>query len=97
MFKLIFEDDAKDTLQELERDPSQIIVLKAVRKALGNLERDPFYPGLNTDRFEAWSGPNGEKIFESYAQNKTPGAYRIFWMYGEIRKQIKVVLITPHP
>jgi hypothetical protein len=50
------------------------------------------------------TGLSGEKIFEAYAQNKTPGAYRIFWHYGpdEIMGKkrtpvITIVAITPHP
>jgi hypothetical protein len=42
-------------------------------------------------------GPKGEKIFESYAQNKTPGAHRIFWYYGPGKRELTVVAITPHP
>jgi hypothetical protein len=50
------------------------------------------------------TGLSGEKIFEAYAQNNTPGAYRIFWHYGpdEITSKkrapvITIVAITPHP
>lgn len=41
--------------------------------------------------------PNGEEVFESYAQNNTPGAYRIFWYYGPKRKMITILAITSHP
>lgn len=37
------------------------------------------------------------KVFEAYAQNRTPGAYRIFWCYGPQKTQITVLAITPHP
>ena len=47
--------------------------------------------------FFAAKGTNGEDIFESYAQNNTPGAYRVFWFYGPGKKEITVVAITPHP
>jgi hypothetical protein len=47
---------------------------------------------------------NGEKVFEAYAQNDTPGAYRIFWHYGPDEGSgnkriavITVVAIIPHP
>ena len=32
--------------------------------------------------FKSLKGSRGEKVFEVYAQQKTPGAYRIFWYYG---------------
>jgi hypothetical protein len=55
------------------------------------------HPSLNTHKFDTLFGPNGEDVFESYAQNNTPGAYRIFWYYGPGRNKITVVGITPHP
>ncbi len=30
-------------------------------------------------KFDGMIGPNGEEVFEAYAENNTPGAYRIFW------------------
>lgn len=55
------------------------------------------HPSLNTHEYDELEGPNGEKVFESYAQNRTPGAYRIFWHYGPAKKQITIVAIVPHP
>jgi hypothetical protein len=64
----------------------------------------PAPPGLRTHEFTSLAGANGEKIFEAYAQNDTPGACRIFWHYGpdEIKGRkrtpvITVVAITRHP
>jgi len=42
-------------------------------------------------------GPNNEKIFESYAQQSTPEAYRIFWYYGPGKNIISIIAIMPHP
>ncbi|MDM8550054.1 hypothetical protein QUF72_08260 [Desulfobacterales bacterium HSG2] len=42
-------------------------------------------------------GAKGEKIFEAYAEQATPAAYRIFWHYGPSQNQITVIAITPHP
>lgn len=42
-------------------------------------------------------GPNGEDIFESYAQNKTFGAYRIFWHYGPGKARLTILEVCPHP
>jgi hypothetical protein len=38
-------------------------------------------------------------VFEAYAQNRTPGAYRIFWCYGPDKDKgdITITAITPHP
>jgi hypothetical protein len=42
-------------------------------------------------------GENGEEVFEAYAENNTPGAYRIFWHYGPGKDVITIIAITPHP
>jgi hypothetical protein len=97
MFELIFTPQADSDLREIENDPSKKDILKAVRKTLGFMETNLRHPSLNTHEFTSLKGPKGEKVFEAYAQQKTPAAYRIFWYYGPDRKQITIVAITPHP
>jgi hypothetical protein len=97
MHKLVFTPQADDDLRAIEKIPSQKNILKAVRKCLGFLETNLRHPSLNTHEFRSLKGPNGEKVFEAYAQQKTPGAYRIFWYYGPERGMITIVAITPHP
>jgi hypothetical protein len=102
--KLKFTPTADAQLAALENTPAQAALLGQVRKALGYLEVDPRHPGLQTHEFTSLTGVNGEKVFEAYAQNNTPGAYRIFWHYGpdeiEGKKRtpvITIVAITSHP
>jgi len=97
MSELIFTLQADSDLCEIENDPSKKDILKAVRKTLGFMETNLRHPPLNTHEFTSLKGPNGEKVFEAYVQQKTPAAYRIFWYYGPARKQITIVAITPHP
>jgi hypothetical protein len=97
MFELIFTPQADLDLREIEGDQSKKEVLRAVRKTLGFMETNLRHPSLNTHEFTSLKGPRGEKVFEAYAQQKTPAAYRIFWYYGPARKQITIVAITPHP
>ncbi len=97
MFELIFTEKADFQLDVLENSKDKKYVLKAVLKTLGLMESNLKLPSLNTHEYSELSGINGEKVFESYAQNKTPGAYRIFWHYGPKKKQITVVAIVPHP
>lgn len=70
-----------------------------VVKTVKLLSNDPKHPGLNTHRYHSLEHPwsSNDKVFESYVQNNTPGAYRIFWCYGPNTKEITVVSITPHP
>ncbi|MBU6429059.1 MAG: hypothetical protein KGR26_08620 [Cyanobacteria bacterium REEB65] len=88
----------------LEADRSKSIPFKAVRKALGLLSLDPNYPSLNSHPYHTMTGANGEKVVESYAQNRAPWAYRIFWHFGPAgahpetgQQQITIIAITPHP
>ncbi|NNM58831.1 MAG: hypothetical protein HKM04_03360 [Legionellales bacterium] len=71
--------------------------LKAVRKALAYLETNPRHPSLNTHKYSSLTGQNGEEVFEAYAENNTPAAYRIFWCYDPSKKQITILAITEHP
>lgn len=96
-FELLFTEQAGADLDRLEADRSLAKRLKAVRKALGYLETNPRHPGLNTHKFNSLCGPAGEEVFEAYAENKTPAAWRIFWYYGPGKKRITIIAITPHP
>jgi len=96
-FRLRFTPEARRNLRELESDRGLVKRLKAVRKALGLLEANPRHPGLRTHEFTSLSGPRGEKVFEAYAEQKTPAAYRVFWRYGSAKGEITIVAITPHP
>jgi hypothetical protein len=100
---LRFTTEAKQQLEHLEKDPALAGELKQVRKALGLLTVNLKHHGLQTHEFTSLSTKT-YKVFEAYAQNKIPGAYRIFWHYGpdegsgNIRVAvITIVAITPHP
>ena len=96
-FRLLFTREASDNLDRLEADQGLAKRLKAVRKALALLETNPRHPGLNTHKFSSLRGPDGEDVFEAYAESKTPAAYRIFWIYGPNQGEITIVAITSHP
>ena len=36
------------------------------------------------------------KVWQSYLENNTPGAGRIFWVYGPGREEITVIGVEPH-
>lgn len=96
-FKLKFSQLATEQYNELKNNPSNKRILKDVRKALGLMETNLRHPSLNTHEFDALEGPQGEKVFEAYAQQNTPGAYRIFWYYGPEKGTLSIIAIIPHP
>ncbi len=87
MHELLFTPQADNDLKELESDPSKKRILKAVRKTLGLMETNLRHPSLQTHQYQSLKGPNDEKVFEAYAQQNTPGAYRVFWYYGPGKKE----------
>jgi hypothetical protein len=74
-------------------------LFKQVAKTIQLLASNPKHPGLQTHPYITLEHPydNKEKVFEAYVQNRTPGAYRVFWCYGPDKKQITIIAITPHP
>ena len=97
MFDLYWADAAKETYTSLKTDISRKKQYKAVKKSIKLLAKNPRYPSLQTHEFMSLTGPKGEKVFEAYAEQNTPGAYRILWYYGPLRGGITIFLITPHP
>ncbi len=97
MFDLYWADAANETYTSLKADTSRKKQYKAVKKALKLLANDPRYPSLQSHEFTSLKGPKGEKVWESYAEQNTPRAYRILWYYGPLKGGITIFVITPHP
>ena len=74
-------------------------LFKQVQKCISLLLTNPRHPGLQTHEYHSLENPydGNAKVFEAYVQNRTPGAYRLFWCYGPGKNQITILAITPHP
>ena len=102
---LRFTEDASEALDELVKGGKATEgKLKKVRKTLAFLEQDPRYPGLNSHPYDNFPGLPGGKVWDSYVENQTPSAWRIYWMYGPDETVdgtevpvITVLAISPHP
>jgi hypothetical protein len=70
---------------------------KKLAKAVKHLGVNPFYPGLQSHEIDDLTRRYGRKVFESYLENNTPAAGRLFWIYGPERMQITVIGLEPHP
>jgi hypothetical protein len=97
LFEIFLTDEAKIQLERLKKDKGLEKRYNAVKKAIRFLSENPRHKNLKTHEFTSLSGPKGEKIFEAYAEQSTPAAYRIFWYYGPSKNQITIIAITPHP
>lgn len=97
MFDILLTEEADEQLNKLKIDKGLSKRYKAVKKAIEFLSLNPRHQGLQTHEFTSLKGHQGEKVFEAYAEQATPAAYRIFWYYGPKEKQITIISITPHP
>lgn len=105
-YRLRFTEEADEALSRLEKGGKATQVkLRKVNKALAFLQHDPRHPGLNSHQYENFPGQPKGKVWDSYVENHTPGAWRIYWMYGPNEHDpatgreipvITVLDITPH-
>ena len=66
-------------------------------KALGFLSMNPRHNSLASHEIDDLTRKDGVKIFQSYLENNTPSAGRLFWAYGPDSGDITVLAIEPHP
>lgn len=109
-FQIRWTSEASEEFQRLQEAASATIRQGLKTKQFGLFQQvegcirklasqGPRHPGLHSHPFSSLMNPlnPAEKVFESYAQNRTPGAYRVFWCYGPEKGQITILAITPHP
>ena len=97
MFEIILTERARKHWDRLKADTGLEKQLRAVRKTFRFLSESARHPSPRTHEFTSLKGPQGEKVFEAYAEQSTAAAYRVFWYYGPEVNQITVIAITPHP
>lgn len=70
---------------------------KKLGKAMALLPYDPKHPGLHSHEISALSRRYGVKVWQSYLENKTSSAGRIYWIYGPAKNDITIIGLEPHP
>jgi len=70
---------------------------KKLVKALGYLEQNPRHNSLASHEIDDLTRKYGFKVFQSYLENATPAAGRLFWAYGPDKGDITVLAVEPHP
>ena len=94
------ENIMKDLLERKNKKKlgkDELKYLKKIVKCFAFLSQDPTYPSLNSHKIDVLSKKTGVDIWESYLENHTPSAGRIFWLYGPKKGQITIAAIEPHP
>jgi hypothetical protein len=92
-FSISLTPSAQTDLDSI-RDPKR---RRRVDRTIVKLADDPGYQGLATHRYEAFDKVYGHNVWESYVENRTPSAWRIWWAYGKEQGTIVVLMIGPHP
>jgi hypothetical protein len=96
-YRLVYTEEAAKVIDDL-RSPQYASKLRKVRKALLLLqEQGPRHRGLHSHAYKSIPGPGGATLWESYVENRTPSAWRIWWIYGPEQDQLTIVTIGPHP
>lgn len=80
---------------DLDKDEEKFF--KKWVKALGYLSVDPRHNSLASHEINDLTRKYGFKIFQSYLENKTRAAGRMFWAYGPEKGDITVLAVEPHP
>ncbi len=90
-----------DKLQQSHRDGTIKKKDEQLYKKWGNaikkLSEDPTYPGLYTHDIPPLSKRYGIKVWQSYLENKTSKAMRMYWVYGPNQHEITIIGLEPHP
>lgn len=92
-----FWTDLQEKVHSGKASGSDEKLYKLIGKALVLLANDPRHPGLQSHEITSLSARYGQKVWESYLQNNTPAAGRIFWTYGPAKGDITVIGLEPHP
>ena len=94
--KALWDDLLKKNTENTANKDEQLL-FKKLGNALHKLSVDPKYPGLKSHEIDALTNRYGIKVWESYLENKTLGAMRIFWIYGPDREDVTIIGLEPHP
>ena len=92
-----FWNDLSDRKLAEKLDKAEEKFFKKWIKALGYLSANPRHSSLVSHEIEELTRKSGVKIFQSYLENKTPAAGRMFWAYGPDKGEITILAVEPHP
>ena len=90
-------NDLRNKVRQGVATKKRIKMYKQLGKAMRLLSNDPRYPGLQSHEIDALTARYGMKVWESYLENNTPAAGRIFWVYGPNQGDITIIGLEPHP
>jgi hypothetical protein len=84
-------------------DKNEKRLWKKLAKAVTFLAANPRHNSLQSHEIEHLSRRyaklmgRGVKVWQSYLENRTPAAGRLFWVYGPAKGEVTVIGLEPHP
>ena len=90
-------DELKGKVKSGTANKKEDKLYKQMGKAMNLIATNPRYPGLQSHEITALTARYGMKVWESYLENNTPKAGRIFWVYGPDKGDITIIGLEPHP
>lgn len=90
-------NDLVDRARRDQLDKEEQKFYRKLVKALGYLRENPRHNSLASHEIEELTRKYRFKIFQSYLENKTPAAGRMFWAYGPEKEDITILAVQPHP
>lgn len=72
-------------------------LFKKLTKALNLLRNNPKHNSLATHEIKPLLRRYSMKVWQSYLDNRTPAAGRLFWVYGPGKNEITIIGLEPHP
>ncbi|HMQ78425.1 MAG TPA: hypothetical protein PKE39_06385 [Ignavibacteria bacterium] len=72
-------------------------MFRLIVKSLNYLSQNPKHNSLNSHEIFPLSQRYGIRVWQSYLENRTPSAGRIYWVYGPGKNQITIIGLEPHP
>ena len=90
-------DDLQQKVKEGKAGKEEEKRYKQIGKTMYLLSQNPRHPGLQSHEITSLTARFGMKVWESYLENNTPKAGRLFWAYGPEQGDITIIGIEPHP
>jgi hypothetical protein len=98
-----FYSDLLNRVKAGKLGKEEIKLFKKLSKVITFLENNPTHNSLNSHEINELSARYSKrigkdvKVWQSYLENHTPAAGRLYWCYGPDRGVITIIGLEPHP
>lgn len=92
-----FYEEMMHNIESQTCDADEAHLYKKFLKALSLLAQNPRHNSLQSHEIEVLSRRVGYKVWQSYLENNTPAAGRVFWGYGPEQGTITILGLESHP